>query len=338
MAQVKLGFIGCGTHATRNLQPCIPLIREIDFVATCDLEIERAESNAKCFGAKRWYTDYREMITTEDLDAVAVVGHPKIMHTDLAIACMELGKHVFIEKPPAVNVEDAERLRETSESTGKFGMVATMWRHAPAHRMAKQIIEQAEFGDPILFEGRYLAPSPRGAHETLEWAFLLDQGAHIVDCMQYLVGDVTQLLALEHFGADGRMVFAVSLQFANGAVGTLNMVAGAPTVETLVMVAGDSGHVIQVHNMQRIQYLKPDTWSGSGGYRDFPTQEWNQGTHYRGYGRHGYLEELEHFARSIIAGKQPHASLADACEMMRICQAIADSHKTGSSVQIKKSE
>ena len=336
MAQIKLGFIGCGAHATRNLQPCIPLIPEIDFVATCDISAVKAESNAKRFGAKRWYTDYREMIATEEIDAVAIVGHPKTMHTDLAIACMELGKHVFIEKPPAINVEDAARLAETSARTGKFGMVATMWRHAPAHRMAKRIIRRAEFGEPLLFEGRYLAPSPRGAHETLEWAYLLDQGVHIVDCMRYLVGDVTNLRAFEHFGADGRMAFAVSLQFDNGAVGTLNMIAGAPTLETSVMVAGDGGHVIQVHNMQQVQYLKPDVWQGVGGYQDFPTLEWNQGTHYRGYGRPGYLEELEHFARLLLSGRQPQASLADACAVMRICQAITDSHQQSASVQIKR--
>ena len=102
------------------------------------------------------------------------------------------------------------------------------------------------------------------------------------------------------------------------------------------MVAGDGGHAVHVHNMQQVQYLKPDAWRGVGGYRDFPTQEWNQGTHYRGYGRHGYLEEMEHFAQSILARRQPRASLADACEVMRICQAIADSHAQSASVQIRR--
>ena len=60
MTQIKLGFIGCGAHATRNLQPCIPLVSEIEFVATCDLEIEKAECNAKRFGARQWYADYNE--------------------------------------------------------------------------------------------------------------------------------------------------------------------------------------------------------------------------------------------------------------------------------------
>lgn len=338
MTQIKLGFIGCGMHATGSLQPCIPLIHEIDFVATCDLDIAKAKESAQRFGARRWYGDYREMIASADLDAVAIVGHPKIMHTDVAIDCMELGKHIFIEKPPAVSVEDARQLCETAKKTGRFGMVAMMWRHAPAHRMAKQIIGQKEFGHPMLFEGRYLAPTPRGKRETLEWAFLLDQGVHIVDCMRYLVGDITQLLAFEHFGGNGRMGFGVSLQFANGAVGTLNMVAGAPATETLVMVAGDGGHVIQVYNMQHLQYLKPKAWMGGGGYRDFPTLGWNPGTHYRGYGRHGYLEELEHFARSLLAGKQPHASLADAYVVIRLCQAIVDSHNTGSPVQVSIGE
>ena len=95
MAQIKLGFIGCGAHATRNLQPCIRLVPEIDFVATCDISAAKAESSAKRFGAKQWYTDYRTMIETEQLDVIAIVGHPKTMHTDMAIACMELWKAYF---------------------------------------------------------------------------------------------------------------------------------------------------------------------------------------------------------------------------------------------------
>ena len=148
--RVRLGFIGCGNHATTMLFPCLPMIPEVELVATCDLVEERARRNCRRFGGLRWYTDYRKMIEEEQLDAVAVVGPPE-MHTELGVACLEAGLHVFMEKPPSVDLEGIKHLCEAAKRTGKYGMVATMWRHAQAHKIAKKIIGSPEFGRPVLF-------------------------------------------------------------------------------------------------------------------------------------------------------------------------------------------
>jgi len=76
MRQIRLGFIGCGGHASKNLYPCIPMIDQIDLVATCDLDEEKAKRNCRRFGAKAWYTDYERMIKEQQPDAVAIVGPP----------------------------------------------------------------------------------------------------------------------------------------------------------------------------------------------------------------------------------------------------------------------
>lgn len=333
MSQLRLAFIGCGNHATGSLQPCIPLIPQLDFVATCDLVAEKAQRSARRFGAKSWYTDYRKMLEKENPEAVAIVG-PPIIHTQIGIDCLQRGLHIFIEKPPATSLKDAIRLCETSAKSGKFGMVGTMWRHAPAHKMVKDIISNEKFGNPILFEGRYIAPSPTGSLETAEWAYLLDQGVHPTDCMRFLMEDVATVRSVIRGGNNGRLSFAVSLQFVNGAVGTLNLMGGSCQLESSIFVAGDGGQSVQVRNFTQLEYLNSDPWLGGGGYRDFPSQCWSQGTHYRGHSRHGYVEELEHFALSILTGQQPHASLEDAYQMMRIIQAIRDSNKSGAVIKL----
>ncbi|MFQ6098286.1 MAG: Gfo/Idh/MocA family protein, partial [Armatimonadota bacterium] len=109
MTRLRFAFIGCGSHASSCLQPCIPLIPELDFVATCDLDEKKAESCARRFGALRSYTDWRRMVEHEQLDAVGICGPPEL-HLEVGIRCLEAGLHVFLEKPHALSVSDSQRL------------------------------------------------------------------------------------------------------------------------------------------------------------------------------------------------------------------------------------
>ena len=105
MSQIRIAFIGCGVMSSQ-LQRCIPMISEFNFIATCDLVEERAQSNARNFGALRHYTNYDEMLRNEDLNAVAVVGRPEDkLHRDIGIECLERGYHIYIEKPPATTIK-----------------------------------------------------------------------------------------------------------------------------------------------------------------------------------------------------------------------------------------
>jgi len=70
--EVKVGFIGCGSHSFRNIYPTFQFA-PINLVATCDLSLEKAKAFANKFGAKNAYSDYHKMLETEDLDAIFVV-------------------------------------------------------------------------------------------------------------------------------------------------------------------------------------------------------------------------------------------------------------------------
>ncbi|MCH8295701.1 Gfo/Idh/MocA family oxidoreductase [Candidatus Poribacteria bacterium] len=332
MSKIRVAFIGCGGMSSQ-LQQCIPMIPEFEFVATCDLVEEKAKANARKFGALRHYTDYDEMFKNEELNAVAVVGRPEDkLHRDIGIQCLKRGYHIYTEKPPATTVEGAKMLVDASIESGKTGMVGTMWRHAPAHRMAKELMEAESFGTVCQYHTRYLAPSPR-IHEPetpFAWRYMLDQTIHPTDCMRFFMGPVSELFAFGTIDEDsGTVSISVNLRYENGAIGTMTLGIG-PVLEAMVFIKGSNHQAIQVFETRKLRFYRMPTWSGTGGgYADTPTEEWDLNTAFHGIGRPGYLEEMRHWAQSLLAGKQPEASLEDAYQNMRVLKGISDSVKTG---------
>ena len=337
MSELRMAFIGCGGQASK-LQANIPQIGAIDFVATCDLDHEKAERNARRFGARKAYTDFRQMIEAEQPDAVGICG-PPTMHHELGLACLELGCHVFLEKPPALTAAQTGELVEASERTGKTGMVATHWRHARAHQLARELAEDPEFGEVLNFRCRYAAPGPKTAIWDVDSAvrgYLLGQVIHPVDCMRFLVGqEVVEVYAAIAGKEDGTNSYAVTFRFDGGAVGTMNLFGGTHTLMMETAIIGASGRCVEVVEAERLTYYKEDPALGQGGYADTPSAGWRQGNAYRGYGRPGYVEELEHFATALLAGEQPRASLADGYEDMRVLEAIIDSGHAAAPVRLR---
>jgi len=328
MEKLRLAFIGCGGQASL-LQASLAQVEAIDFVAACDLVREKAEHNARRFGALKAYTDFREMIEAERLDAVAICGPPQ-MHHELGLACLELGCHIFLEKPPAITAEQTEELVDAAARAGKMGMVATHWRHAPAHQMARRLAEEPGFGDVLGFRCKYAAPGPKSAiweTDSTVRGYLLGQVIHPVDCMRFLVGDeVSEVYAAIAERPDDTTSYAVTFRFEGGAVGTMNLFGGTHTLMMETAIIGSSGRCVEVEEAARLTYYKEQPPLGQGGYIDTPSMHWHQGNLYRGYGRPGYLEELEHFAAALLAGEQPRSSLEDAYENMRLLEAIIESH------------
>ena len=102
--KIKVGFIGCGGHAFRNIYPTFQYA-PVDLRAVCDLRLERAQAYARQFGASNAYQNHHEMLEKEELDAVFIVTNydeeAKPRFPQLAIDAMNSGCHAWIEKAPA---------------------------------------------------------------------------------------------------------------------------------------------------------------------------------------------------------------------------------------------
>ncbi len=341
MRKIRLAFVGCGVMSSA-LQQCVPMISEFEFVATCDLIEEKAETNARRFGALRSYSDYDEMLKNEELDAIAIVGRPEDkIHRDIGIDCLNRGYHIYTEKPPATTVEGAKLLVDASVESGKTGMVGTMWRHAPAHRLAKRFLDEEEFGSVCQFETRYLAPTPRiyESGKTFTWPYMLDQAIHPIDCMRFFMGPVSQLCAFAVTDKEtGTLSLSVNLQYECAAVGAMTLGIG-PVLEAMVFIKSANNHAIQVFETRKLRRYRVPTWTGEGGrYASTPTEEWEVNTAFDGIGRPGYFEEMSHWAESLLVGKQPEASLEDAYQNMRVMKGITESVETGQTIRLSDAE
>src|SRR4030043_1004175 len=100
---VRVGIAGCGLIAQWHHLPSLIKMRDAKLVAVCDKDIDLIDGVARRFNINRRYTDFNEMLTSEDLDMVDICTPPQT-HADLSIRAIESGCNVLVEKPLALNL------------------------------------------------------------------------------------------------------------------------------------------------------------------------------------------------------------------------------------------
>src|ERR1700733_10110576 len=110
-ARLRLGFVGCG-RATQKLHlPGFRHLADWEVIAAADTEEGRLNAAANRFGIPRRYLDYQALLADPDVDAVAVCVPPRL-HAEISLAAIAAGKHVFIEKPLAVSLQECDQILE----------------------------------------------------------------------------------------------------------------------------------------------------------------------------------------------------------------------------------
>ncbi|MGQ9494022.1 MAG: Gfo/Idh/MocA family protein [Anaerolineae bacterium] len=312
MGILRVGFIGCGCHATKMLYPSLRLA-QMELVAVCDLDEAKARRNARWFGAERFYTDHRQMLAKESLDAVLICTGPPT-HSLLTLDCIEHGLPVFVEKPPALNLAEVERLCERSEALAVPVMVGTMKRHALIYRRMKELIETADFGPISAVQAKMAVGWKNGTG----FALLLDVGIHLIDLLRFLMGEVTEVVHRKYERNGTNISYVILLTFASGAVGSLFVSDQHlwTRANERVEITGDGQFVIAENLVQLTHYHPNGTaivWEPG---QSIPNDE----NLY--YFISGYAGELQTFAAAIRLGKPMHATLADAHAAMKLIKAI----------------
>ena len=338
MEKVRIGLVGCGRHASKDLHPKLCHIKDLYLVATCDLDENLAKEKAKIFGASAYYTDVKKMLSNEKLDATIIVGPPQ-MHEDVGIECLEQGLHIFVEKPSSLTVEGAKKLAETADRVDKFGQVGHMMRHSLSIELAKRIISSNNFGKPISIESKYFTSGPREARhfwgiDELEWTYMLVQGLHPIDLMHFFMGDIVELSAKLCKVENGRVAIAVNLEFDQGAVGFLNLSSAFPGWETRIEITGEAGAFVSVENLSKLRYSENTSWAEDFAYKE-PTlcKTWEVAPYDQGE-RIGYQGELSHFIKSIQSNTRPYPDLWDAYKAIVVGKAILESAQENNLVQV----
>ena len=156
---VRVGFIGCGGIANGKHLPAMAFEKRngVQLVAFCDLVEERAQKACDKYGdaGAKVYTDYRELLKDGSIDAVHVLT-PNVKHCEITVAALEAGKDVLCEKPMATSTEEAKKMLEARDKSGKLLTIGYQYRHFANHLTAKAVVEEGHLGEIYYAEASYI--------------------------------------------------------------------------------------------------------------------------------------------------------------------------------------
>ncbi|HEV7301582.1 MAG TPA: Gfo/Idh/MocA family oxidoreductase [Tepidisphaeraceae bacterium] len=343
--RVRVGFIGCGSHAFRNVFPAFQFT-PIELVATCDLQLDRARAYARQFGAADAYDDPERMLSRDDIDAVFIVTNyderMRPRYPQLAARAMAAGKHVWMEKPPAATLADVDLMRDAAQKHRRHAMVGFKKMFAPANRKAKSLASGADFGQLSMITmqypqyvpepgdiKRYLAGEPVGTARDF-----LDHLCHPMSLLLMLNGMPRDLVyQRSRFGAG-----ALTFTYADGVVASMAFTHGMANDGGMerTMLVSDRGRHITVENNTRVTYRRTPPNLGYGTSPDYfqgdPDQASNIWEPEVSLGQLynkamfllGYYAEVQAFAECVLNDQAPTlGSLEHARQVTRVFEAFA---------------
>ena len=194
--RMRGAIIGCGYFGQIQLGAW-RAIPEVDLIAACDLNLERAKA-----AAPHAYASAEEMLARESVDFVDIAS-PVDSHLELVRRCAARGLPTICQKPMAPSWNDAVAMVEAAERAGIFLMIHENWRWQPWYRKAKEIIDRGDIGHPLGYwfrsrcrDGIGPNPYPKQSYFRRLRRFLIDEAlVHCVDTARFLFGDIATIYA-----------------------------------------------------------------------------------------------------------------------------------------------
>lgn len=338
--KVRFGVIGCrlgeGHIQSALRDPAMEL------KAICDVDVERIENLVKTYGIERrnCYTDYKQLIEREDIDAV-VVATPDMLHEEQAVAAMKAGKHVLCEKPMALSLDECKRMIQASQDTGKKLMIGQVVRYTPGAVLAKKLIEDGEIGELFYVESEY-AHDYMNARGAGDWRVdprrhpFIGGGCHAVDLLRWIAGNPYEVFAyanhkiLKSWPVDDCTVSII--KFPNNVIGKVFVSIGCKRKYTMrTVLYGDKGTIILDTLLPYISIFRdtvPDPIYGNVPQTaqtievrlDVPVNS------------HNIPAEMEEFADILLNDKEVLTDGIQGASTVSACVAVVQSTHTGEKV------
>jgi len=235
-AELKVGIIGAGYWGP-NLVRNFSEAPGADVVAVADLDPERLGALHKRFPAVRTTTNYRELLDDPAIGAICVVT-PISTHRPLAEEALAAGKHVFVEKPLAGTVADAESIVAAARRAGKVLMVGHTFVYNPAVTTVRGIVERGELGKIQYVDSQRVN---LGLHQ-FDFNVLWDLGPHDVSIVLYWLGESpewVQCVGGCFVQPDIEDVVFLTMGFPSGAIAHAHLSWLAPSKLRTMTVIGD---------------------------------------------------------------------------------------------------
>ena len=263
----------------RTLGRALGKVPRARLAQVCDLDADAARTFGEQMGVP-WTTDAAALLADRRLGAV-IIATPNFTHADLVVAAAAAGKHIFCEKPLALNTADADRMLAATRAAGVHLVVGHVLRFLPVFDHIRTLVAEGVIGRPFAMRvtrvGGWGERQPWRQKRQTSGGPLFEVNVHELDFMRAVLGEPEAVFALGSnavvAGVDFEDTVLVSVRFAGGAIGTLHGSIGAALPEYTGTLQGTEG-TLRFSNggPRRIDWKRFDGTSGerSGDALDVP--------------------------------------------------------------------
>lgn len=338
----KFALVGCGRIAKRHAELLSGVVNGAKLVAVCDIDIDKARAFGDKYGVDH-YTDMHEMMTAANPDIVSVLT-PSGLHCEHVLQLALYAKHIVVEKPMALTLDDADAMIEACDTHGCRLFVVKQNRFNVPVAKLREAVEKKRFGKLIMGTIRVRWCRPQSYYDMDAWrgtwaldgGVLTNQASHHVDLLEWMMGDVESVFAKSTTALvdiETEDTAIAVLKFRNGALGCIEATTATrpKDLEGSISILGEKGTVeiggFAVNQMRTWSFVEPepDDADVMQRYSVNPPNVY-------GFGHQAYYE---HVLDCLQSGKHQLVDGLEGRRSLELISAIYESIETGKEVSLR---
>ncbi|SVA94615.1 uncharacterized protein METZ01_LOCUS147469 [marine metagenome] len=331
-SKLRVAFIGAGKQANWRHYPPVSSFPDVEIAALCDFHPEKAAETAQRWGITKTYQDYKQMLEEINPQAVFIITSPTDVFEPTSYALSQ-GRHVFIEKPPGLNLNQIQVLSHYAEMNKSLTMVGFQRRFVPAMTALKARVEDR---GPIhsVIVANLKSTSNLDRHTG---AGILDQltsdGMHAVDNLRWLAGSdvewVTSSVRTLYIPGPVANDVLAQVEFSNGVIGQLHysLVSGGASIQPGATAAGYFRAEVHGKNISAtVDADRQSTIVADSGEQEifdskvFGISAGSEPEHWL-----GFWHQARHFIDCVKESRNPSSNFADAVKTWELIHRIYES-------------
>ena len=342
---LNIGIIGCGSVTENFHLPSLKILNNVEVFALSDINKDRLNNLADRYKIKNRYEDPYELINRPEIEAVAVCA-PTEYHFSLGMSALTAGKHLFLEKPVALCLEESEKLIKKAADTSLKAFAGFNLRWHRNVRKAKVIIEKGELG-PIQSVRSAITtnnsiPSEWRKNRRLGGGAILDLAIHHFDLLCYLFNTEAEEVYAKSISADIQDETAVvTLRMSNGLLSS-SVFSFKSSISNEIEIYGHSGSLkVSFYDIDGLEIRSGSFLPGRlTSIISTPFQKVRQIADNAAVLNHGgifkesYYREWDSFIDSVIHNKDVECNLEDGRRALKIALSAVESVSTGKPIKL----
>ncbi len=345
--KINWGVIGCGGIAFRRTIPGLIKSKNANLVAVMDTDLHVAKKVKDEFNASYVFDNVEDLLKLEEIDAV-YIATPVFCHKEQVLKAAKAKKHILLEKPMGLTVEDSIEIKEFCKKQGVKLGVGLMMRFNSLHERIRDIISSGQLGEIVSMRSQFTCwyPEMEGAWRQKKalsgGGALMDMGVHCIDLLRFVSGleakEIASLKGNQIFSYEVEDAASVIMKMENGALAYVDAAFNIPDDATVckleIYLTGGSvfleGSLAQDEAGEGTLIFTDSTKA----YDAQQSRKRAESTRLLSEGGNLYTKEIEAFENAIINDLEPPVSADDAIRAQQIVEAAYRSTDEGKIIKL----